>query len=54
MGTKTLTLTDGTKVDWLQDGDEVILEGWCGSADGKEVVLGFGECRGVLMPAEKK
>ena len=49
-GTKTLTFEDGEVLKFLKDGDEIILEGWCGAADGT-MKLGFGECRGVIMPA---
>ncbi|KAH8801424.1 hypothetical protein F5884DRAFT_684965 [Xylogone sp. PMI_703] len=35
---------------FLKDGDEVILEGWCKGKSGK--YFGFGECRGVVEPAE--
>lgn len=34
---------------YLEDGDEIILEGWCEDRDGK-AVLGFGECRGKIAP----
>lgn len=32
---------------YLEDGDEVVLEGWCEDREGR-VVLGFGECRGTI------
>lgn len=35
----------GYQVGYLEDGDEVLLEGWCEDAEGRRV-LGFGECRG--------
>jgi len=34
---------------YLEDGDEIILEGWCDNEEGK-TVLGFGECRGQILP----
>jgi fumarylacetoacetase len=34
---------------YLEDGDEIILEGWCEDKNGK-AVLGFGECRGKIAP----
>jgi len=46
-GTKSVTLDGGEVLKFLQDGDEVVLEGWCTDADG-EVKLGFGECRGKI------
>ena len=34
---------------YLEDGDEVVMEGWC--EDGKgNVVLGLAECRGKVAP----
>jgi hypothetical protein len=36
----------------LQDGDEVILRGWCERAGFRRI--GFGECRGVVQPASLK
>ncbi|KAG2040646.1 hypothetical protein BDR03DRAFT_991267 [Suillus americanus] len=33
---------------FLQDRDEVVFTGWCGSPQGG---IGFGECRGVVLPA---
>ncbi|KAK5940081.1 hypothetical protein PMZ80_007499 [Knufia obscura] len=34
----------------LKDGDEVVMSAWCEDGNG-EVVFGFGECRGVVLPA---
>lgn len=34
---------------YLEDGDEIVLEGWCEDGNGK-AVLGFGECRGKIAP----
>jgi len=34
---------------YLEDGDEVIIRGWCEGKDGLRI--GFGECRGVVLPA---
>jgi len=47
-GRDPLQLPDGTERRFLEDGDEVVLRGWCES-DG--VRVGFGECRGVVAPA---
>ncbi|KAG1765655.1 fumarylacetoacetase [Suillus occidentalis] len=33
---------------FLQDGDEVVFTAWCGPPQGR---VGFGECRGVVLPA---
>ncbi|KAL2834003.1 hypothetical protein BJY01DRAFT_88750 [Aspergillus pseudoustus] len=44
------TKADG--VVFLEDGDEVVMEGWCvNKATG--VKFGFGECSGVVEPALK-
>lgn len=47
-GTKTVALANGETRKFIQDGDEVIMRGRC-ERDG--VRIGFGECRGVLLPA---
>jgi fumarylacetoacetase len=47
-GERPFTLPDGTQRKFLLDGDEVIMRGWCkreGTAR-----IGFGECRGVVLP----
>ncbi|OKP14843.1 Fumarylacetoacetase [Penicillium subrubescens] len=36
---------------FLKDGDEVILEGWCRNKTTGQVVFGFGQCRGKVLPA---
>lgn len=36
---------------FLKDGDEVVMEGWCRNKTTGQVVLGFGECRGKVLPA---
>ncbi|KAF2171936.1 hypothetical protein M409DRAFT_63471 [Zasmidium cellare ATCC 36951] len=46
--TKTDVMPQGAG-EYLADGDEVVLEGWC-ERDGR-VVVGFGECRGRVGPA---
>ena len=47
----TLTHADGVTEQraFLQDGDAVILRGWC-EAPGR-VRIGFGECRGEVLPS---
>jgi fumarylacetoacetase len=47
-GTKPIDLGDGEIRKFLQDGDEVIIRGWC-QGDGYRV--GFGECSGRVLPA---
>ncbi len=47
-GTKPIELADGTQRKFLEDGDEVIVRGWA-AREGLPR-LGFGECRGVILP----
>lgn len=47
-GTRPLQLPNGETRRFLEDGDTVILTGWC-QGDGYRV--GFGEVRGTLLPA---
>jgi fumarylacetoacetase len=49
-GTEPITLGDGTERRFLQDGDEVIMRAWCERPGLPRI--GFGECRGVVLPAE--
>lgn len=48
-GEEPIDLPDGTQRKLLQDGDEVILRGVCRRQGA--VSIGFGECRGVVLPA---
>ncbi|KAL4216356.1 hypothetical protein ACF0H5_024083 [Mactra antiquata] len=47
-GTKTIDLGNGLTRKFLQDGDEVIMTGYC-SGDG--YCVGFGNCSGKVLPA---
>ena len=47
-GTKPLDLGQGQTRKFIQDGDEVALHGYC---QGSGYRVGFGECRGVILPA---
>ncbi|XP_014247475.1 fumarylacetoacetase [Cimex lectularius] len=47
-GTKEVQLKDGTTRKFLQDGDEVIIEGFC---QGVGYKVGFGQCSGKVLPA---
>lgn len=47
-GTCPLQLADGSQRSYLQDGDTVVITGYC-QGDGHRV--GFGECRGRVLPA---
>ena len=48
-GAEPLQLPNGETRRFLEDGDEVILRGWC-ERDGF-ARIGFGECTGVIQPA---
>ncbi|CAH4030192.1 fumarylacetoacetase [Pieris brassicae] len=48
-GTKPLRLKSGEERKFLQDGDTVILRGYCVNENG--VRIGFGNCAGKLLPA---
>ena len=49
-GAEPLELPDGESRKFLEDGDEVILRGWC-EREGYPRI-GFGECRGVVGVAK--
>jgi len=51
-GQNPIELPDGTQRKFLLDGDEVIMRGWC-EHDGYRRI-GFGECRGIILPAERQ
>jgi fumarylacetoacetase len=48
-GTEPLDLPTGETRRFLEDGDEVILRGWCEAPGFRRI--GLGECRGVILPA---
>lgn len=48
-GTKPVALPDGESRAFLDDGDTVIMRGWCERAGAARI--GFGEVRGTLLPA---
>ncbi len=48
-GTRPLRLPNGEERAFLEDGDEVILRGWCGG--GARPRVGFGEVTGTIVPA---
>jgi len=49
-GTKPITLPTGEVRKFLQDGDNVVMRGWCQNGNGR---VGFGECTGKVLPALK-
>jgi fumarylacetoacetase len=48
-GKRPIALPHGETRTFLQDGDAVILRGWCEKPGFKRI--GFGECRGTVLPA---
>jgi len=48
-GTEPISLPGGETRSFLQDGDEVILRGYCDRSGARRI--GFGECRGRVLPA---
>jgi fumarylacetoacetase len=47
-GKEPLELPNGETRRFLEDGDEVILRGWCEAPGFRRI--GLGECRGVILP----
>lgn len=50
-GAEPLDLGNGEVRKFLEDGDEVVMRGWC-ERDGC-ARIGFGECRGEVLPARE-
>jgi len=48
-GKDPIALPDGESRTWLEDGDTVILRGWCDKPGTPRI--GFGECTGTVAPA---
>ena len=48
-GKKPLQLPNGESRGFLEDGDAVVLRGWCEKPDAARI--GFGECWGTVLPA---
>jgi fumarylacetoacetase len=48
-GQRPITLPNGEQRAFLEDGDSVVMRGWC-ERDG-HARIGFGECRGTVLPA---
>jgi fumarylacetoacetase len=47
-GQMPLRLSDGTTRSFLEDGDTIVMRGWC---QGNGYRIGFGDCRGTILPA---
>ena len=48
-GKKPIQLPNGESRTWLEDGDTIILRGWCEKPGAARI--GFGECVGTVLPA---
>jgi fumarylacetoacetase len=48
-GAEPLQLPNGETRAFLEDGDEVILKGWCHASGFRRI--GLGECRSLILPA---
>ena len=48
-GKHPITLSNGEQRTFLEDGDSVILRGYCQREGFRRI--GFGECRGTVLPA---
>ena len=48
-GKSPITLPNGERRTFLEDGDAVVLRGWCEKAGAARI--GFGECWGTVLPA---
>ncbi len=48
-GKNPIALPNGENRTFLEDGDAVVLRGWCEKPDAARI--GFGECRGTVLPA---
>jgi fumarylacetoacetase len=48
-GKSPIALLNGETRAFLEDGDEVILRGWCEAPGFRRI--GLGECRGIVLPA---
>jgi fumarylacetoacetase len=48
-GTQPVTLPDGEARTFVEDGDAVVIRGWCEKPGAARI--GFGECRGTVLPA---
>ena len=50
-GKSAFTLPNGEKRTFLEDGDAVVMRGWCGNKPGA-ARIGLGECVGTVLPAK--
>ena len=47
-GAEPIELADGVKRTFLEDGDSLVMRGWC---QGEGYRVGFGEVEGTIVPA---
>lgn len=50
-GKQRYSLSESVQRTFLEDGDCVTITGWCGERESANGMVGFGECRGVILPA---
>ncbi len=50
-GKNPVQLPNGESRTWLEDGDSIVLRGWCEKPGAARI--GFGECEGTMLPARK-
>lgn len=50
-GRQPLSLNDGTIRSWVQDGDTVVIRGWCGDRGKPGEWMSLGEVAGTVLPA---
>jgi fumarylacetoacetase len=50
-GKNPITLDNGETRTFLEDGDTIIMKGWCEAIDNQRPRIGFGEVIGTLLPA---
>jgi fumarylacetoacetase len=50
-GEKPIQLPDGNQRKFLEDGDELLITGYC---QGIGYRVGFGECTGKVLPCNRK
>lgn len=53
-GAEPLTLDDGSRRSFLEDGDTVTMRGWCGGNTAARPRIGFGEVTGTVLPTPQR
>ncbi|KIW13899.1 fumarylacetoacetase [Exophiala spinifera] len=51
-GKNSYDLSATIRRTFLEDGDSVVIRGWCGDDDSN--IVGFGECSGTILPSIKR